>query len=132
MNKRVIFLLSAATSAASEDDEVKSLQLAAEAVGELSLIVLDKVKVLPIKAAKTADSATKPVVHRRPNKRRRTKVQPETVALMWERYSNGEGATSLARAFGLGKSTVSNILTKEKKARGIPTREYVPRRKASA
>lgn len=134
MNKRVITLLTGALLAGNEDNNVEALRQAAEAVAELSLLILDEAEAM---AAKVAPKTPKLSLEKSPNRgengtpatprygaRRRhaPKVQAETRALIWERFQGGETPSNLAKAFGLGKSTVGNILAKKKKELGLPLR----------
>lgn len=127
MNKRVITLLTGAMMAANEDDNNKALRLAAEAVAELSMMALDDAEAVAKKTSKVVPAEKQPDRGEhgtRPKAKRQhaPKVLPETRDLIWVRFNGGEKPAQLAKAFGLAKSTIGNILVAKKREHGIPVR----------
>lgn len=128
MNTRnIITFLTSALQAANDENYVLAWREVTNAAFELNAIVLEEAVEAPTRAAKAPRAQV--VAPRQASGARKGKKKPAvrkqapkvtemTENLIWERFLTGSTPKQLARAFGLGDSTVSRILAAKKKANG--------------
>lgn len=109
MNKNIIYLLSEATRATIEGDEVKAMKLTAEALTLMSLGVVNKTKeVVTTTTKKVAEVAHKPKSKATAKKGKRPYqiLNPQVWEQVFKQVSDGVPMPDVAKKFGIPYQTV--------------------------
>jgi len=117
MNQKVIQLLTEATIAAVEGDEITAMKRTAEALGEMSSSVVGKTKEVVTTTGKKVAKTTKQVAQQtnKVRRRRNMRITSEMWSQISERIGQGEKIADVARDFGISYQTVWGRLNKETK-----------------